>query len=156
MLNITLIAVGKLKEKHWSDAFAEYVKRLKPYAKIKLVELAEEPFRDQAEREKIIKIEAEKITRAIPDDAVIVALHERGKEFTSPQFADWLKENGEVGQSIVFIIGGSLGLHESILKSVRLQLSLSQLTIPHQMVRVFFMEQVYRAVMIQMKKAYHY
>lgn len=156
MLNITLICVGKLKETHWKDALNEYQKRLKPYTKIKVIELLEEPFRNQAEREKIIRLEADKIQRSIPDDAIIVALHERGREFTSIKLAEWLKENGESGRPLVFIIGGPLGLHDSVLDQANLQLSLSQLTLPHQMVRVVFLEQLYRSITILNNKQYHY
>jgi len=156
MLNIKIIALGKLKESYWEEAENEYFKRLKPYAKIELVELSEEPFREGDDREKIKSLEAAKIQKILPEGGLVIALHETGKEFTSPQFAKFLEDNSTRGETMTFVIGGPLGLHESVLKIAMQQLSLSQLTFPHQMVRTILLEQIYRGVTIQKGKQYHY
>ena len=156
MLNIKIIALGKLKESYWQEAENEYLKRLKPYAKIDLVEIPEEAFRDGDDRDKIKALEAAKIQKILPKGGLIMALHETGKEFTSPQLAQFLEENSSRGETITFIIGGPLGIHESLLKQVPVQLSLSRLTFPHQMVRTILLEQIYRGVTIQKGKQYHY
>lgn len=156
MMNIKILCVGKLKEIYWKDAEAEYLKRLTPYAKIKLLEIPEESFRDTDDREKIQAKEAEKIKQHLSEGAVVIALHERGKEFLSVEFAQFLKENSTRGEEIIFVIGGPLGLHESLLKKVHFQISLSQFTFPHQMVRTILLEQLYRANTILQNKQYHY
>ncbi len=156
MLNIKIIALGKLKESYWNASESEYLKRLKPYAKIDIPEISEEAFREGDEREKIKFKEAEKIQKAIPENAILVALHERGKEYTSTSFAQFLEGNSTRGENIVFIIGGPLGLHESILHLAKHQISLSTLTFPHQMVRTILLEQLYRTTTILNKKQYHY
>ena len=148
MFNIQIITLGKLKETYWKDAEAEYLKRLTPYAKITLTELKEEAFSSVNERENIQKKEAEKILKTAGDHPVIIALHERGKEMTSPELATLLEKKTEQGLPVTFVIGGPLGLHKSILEKAHLQLSLSQLTFPHNMVRTILLEQVYRSVMI--------
>ncbi len=156
MWNIKIIAIGKLKETYWTEAENEYQKRLKPYAKIEIQELLEEPFRDGDDREKIKLKEAEKIQKILPAGGYHIFLHEKGKQFTSPLLSTFLEENSTHGETITFIIGGPLGLHESLLKNSQSQISLSQLTFPHQMVRTILLEQLYRAVTIQKGKQYHY
>lgn len=156
MFNLHLITVGKLKESYWADAETEYLKRLKPYVKITFTELKEESFRESDDRDKIKELEAKKILSQIPDNSVVIALHEYGKEYTSPMFANFLEKQSEQGQTITFIIGGPLGLHTSILEKAHHQLSLSQFTFPHQMVRTILLEQLYRAVTILKGKMYHY
>ena len=155
MLNIKLIVLGKLKESYWKDAEAEYLKRLSPYTKINIVELKEEAFRSEKEREEVQKKEAEKILKGLDPNDILIALHERGKEMVSADFSKLLEEKSQQGACITFIIGGPLGLHESVLKKAHMQLSLSQLTFPHQMVRTILLEQIYRGVMIG-KGKYHY
>lgn len=156
MLHIKIIALGKLKESHWKDAEAEYSKRLRPYAKIDIIELKEEAFRDGDDKEKIKEKEASKIEKYIDASAVTVALHEQGKEMDSPQLAKWIEQNTTTGKTITFLIGGPLGFHRSILEKVDMQLSLSPLTFPHQMVRPILLEQLYRSATITHNKQYHY
>lgn len=156
MLNVKIITLGKLKESYWSDAENEYFKRIKPYARIEMRELSEEAFRDGDDREKIKMKEAEKIKKNLPENGFVIALHEHGKEFDSPLFAKFLENNSSRGETLVFIIGGPLGLHKSILDLADIQISLSQLTFPHQMVRTILLEQLYRAITISNKKQYHY
>lgn len=156
MMYLTIICVGKLKEPYWKNAEAEYLKRLKPYAKITLIELAEEPFRSIAEKEKIQRLEAEKIKKHLSGDTVSIALHEGGREYTSKELATFLQEKTNHGEKLTFIIGGPLGLHPTFLTEVRFSLSLSQLTFPHQMVRTILLEQLYRSMTILTDKQYHY
>ncbi len=153
MLNIKLIAIGKLRDSAQAE---DYLKRLKPYAKIDLLEVPEEPFRDINEREKVKEKEAEKILKLLPNDSFVIALHERGKEYTSEKLAKFLEEKSSHGDLITLIIGGPLGWHQSVLDRANMQLSLSQLTLPHQLVRVVLLEQLYRVATIIHGKQYHY
>ncbi len=157
MLHIDLIVLGKLKETFWQEAEAEYLKRLKPWAKITIHELKEESFSDKDNIENIKQKEAEKIMNSLNKikNAHIVVLDEHGKNFSSKEFAVTLQGLEQFHQ-LVFIIGGPLGLHESVLKLARLKLSLSTFTFTHQMARVFLWEQIYRAMMISAGRNYHY
>lgn len=156
MLNIHIIAVGKLKEEYWKQAEAEYLKRLSPYAKISITEIKEEPFASEHDRERIQKKEAEKIQALFQPGDTVLALHERGQEYTSPELAALLEKQSERGSRLTIVIGGPLGLAPALLESIPISLSLSQLTFPHQMVRTILLEQLYRAVTIQKQKPYHY
>ncbi len=156
MLNITILALGKLKEKYWAEAEKEYLKRLSSYTKIKIIELPEEAFTEKDNIEMIKKKEANKIQKNIPDNGFVIALHERGEKMTSPDLANFLENNSTKGENLVFIIGGPRGLHSDILNSTHKQISLSQLTFPHQMVRTILLEQIYRSVTIIQGKSYHY
>jgi 23S rRNA (pseudouridine1915-N3)-methyltransferase len=156
MFNIHLIVIGKFKEKYWAAAEAEYLKRLKPYAKIRLTELNEEPFRTSADFDKCKQREAQKIMHYIKPHNCVIALHEKGTQYTSIAFADFLKKQSEYGQEMIMVIGGPLGLHEDILARADFTLSLSQLTFVHQMVRPLLLEQIYRAATINSGKHYHY
>ncbi len=153
MLNLRIIALGKLRDKTVAE---DYLKRLKPYAKIEVIEIPEEPFRDISEKEKTQEKEAEKILKILSKDSFVIALHERGKEFTSEKLAKFLEETSSHGDRITLIIGGPLGWHQSVLDRANMQLSLSQLTLPHQLVRVVLLEQLYRAATIIAGKQYHY
>ncbi|OIO19108.1 MAG: 23S rRNA (pseudouridine(1915)-N(3))-methyltransferase RlmH [Candidatus Magasanikbacteria bacterium CG_4_9_14_0_2_um_filter_41_10] len=155
MFNIHIIAVGKLKESYWKEAEAEYLKRLSPYAKIRITELKEESFQSTKERTEVQKKEAAKIIKAVEDGSTLIVLHERGKEMTSEQMATMLEKKSEQGSTLTFVIGGPLGLDETIVQNADVQLSLSTLTFPHNMVRTILIEQVYRSVMIG-KGKYHY
>ena len=156
MFNLRLITIGKYKEAYLKEAQVEYLKRLKPYAKITLTELTEEPFRTQADHAKSKQKEAEKILKLLDGDEIVIALHETGKEYTSFELAHFLTTNSERGQTLTMIIGGPLGLDESIFKRANFQLSLSRLTLAHQMVRPLLLEQIYRAATIIRGKQYHY
>lgn len=159
MLHINLILLGKLKETFWQQAEAEYIKRLQPWAKVSIYELKEESFGEKDTTEHIKQKEAEKITAALNKikDTYIIALDETGKQFSSPMLA---KQMGKItdtqNNQLTFIIGGPLGLAESITKRANLKLSLSPLTFTHQMARVFLWEQIYRAMCINNGKKYHY
>jgi len=155
-MKINIIVLGKYKEKYWLLAEKEYLKRLSAWFKIEIIEIKEESFAEKDDKEKIKTKEADKILAKIPDNSFVVALDENGAEFTSELFADKFKTWQEQGQNIIFILGGPLGLHSSILQKANFKLALSKLTFTHQMVRVFLLEQLYRAQMINQNRKYHY
>ncbi|PIT88481.1 MAG: 23S rRNA (pseudouridine(1915)-N(3))-methyltransferase RlmH [Candidatus Magasanikbacteria bacterium CG10_big_fil_rev_8_21_14_0_10_36_32] len=153
MIHINLICLGKLKEKFWREAENEYLKRLSAFSKIKIHELKEESFNEKNSPKIIKQKEAEKILSILKkQDGLIIALDEHGQQFSSIAFAEKIKPAGK----ITFIIGGPLGLDESVLKIANLKLSLSSMTFTHQMVRVILWEQTYRAMMINSNRKYHY
>ena len=154
MLNLKLIAIGKIKNKYFSDAIAEYRKRIKPYARLEVVELKEESF-TKSNQVKAKEIEGQKIIEALEkeNNAFIIALDETGEEFSSPEFANLLNSKPE---KIIFIIGGSLGLADEVIKKSHKKISLSRLTFTHEMARLFLFEQIYRATTIVNKKDYHH
>lgn len=155
MLRITLICLGKLKEAYWRSAEAEYLKRLSPFAKIEIKELKEESFDEKSDRKKIREKEAGKIIAALPKgESFIVVLDEHGHQLSSADLAGSIKDS-EITSPTTFIIGGPLGLDESILKLATLKLSLSSFTFTHQMARVILLEQIYRAMMIAGGRKYH-
>lgn len=156
MLNLTIITVGKITTKYWIEAENTYLTRLKPYARVNILEISEEKFSNEAERAIIQKKEAAKILAKVPKDATLITLHEAGKSFTSPELAKWLEDHSTRGEHLVFVIGGPLGLHADVLNAATLKLSLSPLTFPHQLARVVLDEQLYRAAMILAGKSYHY
>jgi 23S rRNA (pseudouridine1915-N3)-methyltransferase len=156
IMNIHIICLGKLKEIYWEEAEAEYIKRLSPYAKYTITELKEEPFRGSDNFDYIKEKEAKRLIEKIPPNSVTIALHERGRKFTSREFGFFVEERAQYGETLCFIIGGPLGLHQSLLDRTQFQVSLSDLTFPHQMVRVLLSEQVYRAVTLIKGKTYHY
>lgn len=156
MLNLTIISVGKMTTRAWIEAETTYLTRLKPYAKVNIVEISEEKFSAEAERAQIQRKEATRILAKVPKGAILITLHEAGKSFTSPQLAKWLNEQSTRGEHLVFVLGGPLGLHQDVLNAAHLKLSLSPLTFPHQLARVILDEQLYRTAMILIGKAYHY
>lgn len=149
------MAVGKIKEKYFAEAAAEYFKRLRPYAKIIVEEAAAESFRKESDREKAKREEGLRLAKALEKylESEIIILDERGKQFSSPAFSGFL--NNEK-RRIVFVIGGALGLSPEILAKPYRKISLSEMTLPHEMARVFLLEQIYRAATIAAGKTYHY
>jgi len=158
MLHIHIITLGKLKEGYWKEAEAEYLKRLQPYAKVFIHEIKEESFTEKDIPEIIKQREAEKIQIELKKikDSYIVALDEHGKQFSSMQFAQNLTNLSGSSNSLVFVLGGPLGLDRSILDNADLKLSMSPLTFTHQMARIFLEEQLYRSMMIAGGRKYHY
>lgn len=155
MLNITILAIGKIKETYFREAIEEYLKRLKPYAKIEVHELNPVPFGDSASKLKSKQIEGKRILNFLakyPDSEVVI-LSEKGKRFTSVNFAKYLSG---INRKIIFVIGGALGYEGDVLVKHKNQLSLSDMTFPHEMARVILAEQIYRAVTIMKDKEYHY
>lgn len=158
-MKITVIAVGKLKEKFFREAVSEYEKRLGRYCKLELRETADEKTPDGAsetETEKILQKEGERIAKLLPEGAYVVTLEIGGRKFTSEGFAGEIEHLGISGEShIVFVIGGSLGLHNTIRKRADLAVSFSDMTFPHQLMRVVLLEQIYRAFRIMNGEPYH-
>lgn len=156
MLNITLIAVGKIKEAFFQEAFKEYEKRLKPYIRLKVIELAPAPFSKDT-KEKAKEIEGKRIKDFLekhnqePGVSSVYLLAERGRTYDSPAMAAWLEKSSP----LILVIGGALGFSRELYERYP-QLSLSPLTFPHEMARVILMEQLYRAAAILNKKEYHY
>ncbi len=158
-MNITILAVGRLKEKYWQDALGEYLKRLSAYAKVNVIEVVDENTPEEASlaiRERIKNREGQQLLKHIKPGTFLVALDRRGKDMSSRGFAGYLAELSLQGNShITLIIGGSLGLADSILKLAHLQLSFSRMTFPHQLMRVVLLEQIYRAFKINRGEPYH-
>lgn len=162
-MKITVITVGKIKERYWNDAIAEYAKRLGRYCTLNLVEVADEKTPDgasEALETQIKKKEGDRILEKLKNisgaDTFVYALAIEGKSLDSVQFANTIDKLGVSGKShIVFIIGGSLGLSEEVLKAADGKLSFSAMTFPHQMMRVILLEQIYRAYRILNHEPYH-
>ena len=158
-MKITVISVGKLKEKYWKGAIEEYSKRLSRYCTIKLLETMDEKCPENispADRDIVRQKEGERISRLIPRGALLVTLEIGGKSYSSEQLASWLDRLPHQGKDhICFVIGGSLGLDRAICKRSDLALSFSLLTFPHQMMRVILLEQIYRAYRINRNEPYH-
>lgn len=159
MSNIKILCVGKIKEKFYRDAIAEYEKRLSRYCKLSIIEVADEktPDRSTETEELLIKEkEAARLRSHIRDNDYVIALAIDGKSFDSVAFAEHLGQLAVSGKSnLVFVIGGSLGLHPSILSQCDELLSFSAMTFPHQLMRVILLEQLYRSYRIQNHEPYH-
>lgn len=158
-MKITVITVGKIKEKYLKDAIAEYSKRLSKYCKLEIVEVADEKTPDNASDiiEDVIRTkEAERILKHIKEDAYVITLEIDGKQLSSEELADKIDKLGVQGAShIIFIIGGSIGLGKEVLKKSDFALSFSKMTFPHQLMRVILLEQVYRSYRIMKGEPYH-
>ena len=158
-MKITLITVGKIKEKYFTDAISEYSKRLSRYCKLDIVEVADEKTPDGASEgleNQIKEKEGERILAKIPDGAYVVALAIEGKQLSSEELADKMEKWNVLGVShLVFIIGGSLGLAQKVLSRADFKLSFSPMTFPHQLMRVILLEQIYRSFRIRNHEPYH-
>ncbi|SFU89263.1 23S rRNA (pseudouridine1915-N3)-methyltransferase [Clostridium sp. DSM 8431] len=158
-MNITLITVGKLKEKYLKQAIDEYSKRLSRYCKLEIIELNDEKTPDNASEKEELMIkekEGKAILSRVKDNAYVVAMDLKGKQLTSEELASFISDCGVRGNSnIVFIIGGSLGLSEEVIKRADYKLCFSKMTFPHQLFRVMLLEQVYRSFRINNNEPYH-
>lgn len=158
-MKITIVCVGRVKESFYRDALNEYAKRLTKYCKFEIVEVADEKTPDNAgvmEEERIKEKEAQRILTKIKPDSFVCTLEITGKELSSTEFADRISQLGIGGRSsITFVIGGSLGLHKSVLQRSDFALSFSHMTFPHQLMRVILSEQIYRAFRIINAEPYH-
>ena len=159
MLSVYLICVGKLKEKFYQEACAEYIKRLSPYCRLTLVELPEEKLPQdpsQAQIDAALEKESQAIRAKLPPSASVVALCVEGKERSSEELArllaDWTQNSAK---HLVFLIGGSYGLHPALKAEAWLKLSMSPMTFPHHLARVMLLEQLYRAFKIREGSSYH-
>ncbi|MGF0033449.1 23S rRNA (pseudouridine(1915)-N(3))-methyltransferase RlmH [Bariatricus sp. SGI.154] len=158
-MKITIVTVGKIKEKYLKDAITEYTKRLSKYCKLEIVEVADEKTPDHASEtveEQIRAKEGERILRYLKDDAYIITLEINGKQLSSEQLADKIETLGVQGTGhIIFVIGGSIGLGKEVMKRSDFALSFSKMTFPHQLMRVILLEQVYRSYRIMNGEPYH-
>ena len=158
-MNITIIAVGKLKEDFLKKACQEYEKRMSRFCKLNIIELPDEPMSDnpqESEIKAILKKEGDKILSKIKNTDTVVALCVEGKQKTSEEFSQFFDEKCLQGISdFTFVIGGSLGLSEEVKKRSEIRLSFSKMTFPHQLMRVMLLEQIYRAFKISRNESYH-
>jgi 23S rRNA (pseudouridine1915-N3)-methyltransferase len=158
-MNISIISVGKLKEKYLKLAIDEYSKRLTRYCKLEIIELQDEKTPDNAsakEEELIREKEGRLILSRIRDNSYVVAMDLKGKNLSSEEFSDFISNCGVIGNSnLTFIIGGSLGLSEEVRKRANFSLCFSKMTFPHQLFRVMLLEQIYRGFRIMKGEPYH-
>ena len=155
-MKISVIAVGKIKEKYLKDAITEYSKRLSRYCKLEIIEVADEKTPDQASEAVEDAIRAKEGERHIRDDMYVITLEIGGKMLTSEEFAEKIETLGVQGKSsIAFVIGGSIGLGKEVLNRSDFALSFSKMTFPHQLMRVVLLEQVYRGYRIVNGEPYH-
>ena len=157
-MNMALICMGKLKEKYWRDAAAEYEKRLSRFGKwetIELPDLPEPSNSSPAIEEQIKKKEGDAILSKIRDGDIVVCLCIDGKQMDSVQLSKKLTELTDTGRRVVFVIGGSLGLAQAVVARAQVKLSFSPMTFPHQLARIMLLEQTYRAMKIAAGERYH-
>lgn len=158
-MNITIISVGKIKEKYLRDAIDEYSKRLKRYCKLDIIEVSDEKTPDNASEKEEIQIkekEGQAILKAIKDNMFVVAMDLKGKMLSSEELSDYISDLGVRGESnIAFVIGGSLGLSNEVLNRANYKLCFSKMTFPHQLFRVMLLEQIYRVYRIMKGEPYH-
>lgn len=159
MIQITVISVGKIKEKYFVSAIEEYDKRLKRYASMNLIELKDEAVPDnlsENERRIVLEKEGQRIIEKIPHGSYVVALCVEGKQISSEELSEYINNSVLSGKShITFIIGGSLGLSDEVKNRADFKLSFSKMTFPHRLMKVILMEQIYRAFTIIEGKTYH-
>lgn len=158
-MNITIITVGKLKEKYLKAAIDEYAKRLSRYCKLDIIEVADEKTPDNASEKEELQIkekEGEGILKFIKDNMFVITLAIDGKQLSSEELAAYIKDLGIKGDSnLAFVIGGSLGLSKAVLNRANYKLSFSKMTFPHQLMRVILLEQIYRGYRIINGEPYH-
>lgn len=158
-MNIKILTVGKLKEKYFKLGIAEYVKRFGAYAKVTIIEVADEKSPDhltETEIDQVKKTEGERLLSKISADQYVIALAIKGKQLTSEAFAKQIADLTTYGHSnIAFVIGGSHGLSDDVLNRADFQLSFSAFTFPHQLMRLILVEQIYRAFKINRGEPYH-
>ena len=158
-MKIKIVTVGKLKEKYLKDGIAEYSKRISRFAAVEMIELADEKTPDRAsdsENAKILDLEGNRILSKIGDREFVIVLAIEGKTLYSEEFSKQLEQASINGFStLTFVIGGSLGLSPQVKKRANLSLSFGRLTLPHQLMRLVLVEQIYRAFTIQQGSPYH-
>ena len=158
-MKIKLVTIGKLKEKYLKEGIAEYSKRLSRFTKVEIIELADEKTPDKAsqlENQQILAKEGERVLSKITDREFVIALAIEGQQFPSEKFSLLIEDASIKGFSnITFIIGGSLGLSSQVKERANLLMSFGKVTLPHQLMRLVLIEQIYRAFMIQQGSPYH-
>lgn len=159
MLEINIVCSGKIKENYLKDAILEYSKRLSKYCNLKILEIQDEKVPDKINEniaEKIKDIEAEKMLKFIKKDSYVIALDLTGKEFTSEEFSKKIDDIAlNFNSSITFVIGGTLGIGKEILNISKEKICFSKMTFPHQLIRVFLLEQIFRGFKISNGETYH-
>ncbi|MBF6625056.1 23S rRNA (pseudouridine(1915)-N(3))-methyltransferase RlmH [Tuanshanicoccus lijuaniae] len=158
-MNIEIICVGKLKEKYLKQGIDEYLKRLQAYARVTIIEVADEPTAEnmsEVEMNNVLEKEADKIVQRLDEQRKVIVLAIEGKLITSEALAQQLDDYAIYGDSkVAFIIGGSLGLADRLKKRADLSISFGRITLPHQLMRLVLVEQIYRAFRIVNGHAYH-
>lgn len=158
-MNIKIITVGKLKEKYLKMGIDEYTKRLGAYCKIELIEVPDEKAPEKLSEAEMLQVkekEGERILAKIPENAYVFALAIEGKQRTSEEFSKEIEQLGIQGKSnLVFVIGGSLGLSQAVMKRSNTPISFGKMTLPHQLMRLVLVEQVYRGFRIMKSEPYH-
>lgn len=158
MMNVTVIAVGKLKESFLREGASEYTKRLGAYAKVNVIEINEERASDNpsdSEIKNVITKEGERIIAKIPKGATVIPLCIEGKEYSSPELSRLVEDISQQSSSLCFIIGGSFGLSNEVKALGKIKLSFGKMTLPHQLARIVLLEQIYRAFSISNNSKYH-
>ena len=160
MLNINIVCVGKIKENYLKDAISEYSKRLSKFCNLNIIELSDEKLPSKLNDSIINEIknkECTKMIQAIKKDSYIICLDLKGKQFSSEEFSEKIDNIAlNFNSSITFIIGGTLGLNEEILSLSSEKICFSKMTFPHQLIRVFLLEQLFRAFKISNNETYHW
>ncbi len=157
-MKILLACVGKLREKHFALAAAEYLSRIQHYIPVEIAEipaLSESAGASDADRERIKKQESERLIERVPERSFVVAMDIRGRQLSSEAFAEFIEQRKMYGKDIAFLIGGSLGLSPDILRMSDMRLSMSDMTFPHQLARIMLLEQLYRGMKISAGEVYH-
>lgn len=158
-MKITLITVGKIKESYFRDAIREYTKRLGRYCTLEICEVQDEKTPEgasQALTDAILDREGERIVKKIPENGYVITLEIKGKKLDSAAFGNMIEKLGVQGKShLIFIIGGSLGLHKKVRDKADLAVSFSDMTFPHQLMRIILLEQIYRGYRIVKGEPYH-
>lgn len=158
-MNITILAVGKIRESFYREALSEYQKRLGRYCRLEILEVADEPVPEKAsptQEQQIKEKEAQRILKRLRENSYVITLEITGEKYDSERFAKELENLALAGRSqLVFVVGGSLGLHSSVSARADLKLSFSDMTFPHQLMRVILAEQIYRAFRIISGSPYH-
>lgn len=155
MQSFHVLTVGGVQEPWQTEAISQYLLRLRPFARVQLVELPDERESPTVPANRLRAREAEAIGRRIPENAVVIALDETGRELASPAWAELIEREGGSGETLVFIIGGANGLDPDLRRRARHVLSLGKQTMPHVLARIVLLEQLYRAETIIHKKIYH-
>ena len=160
MLNINLVCIGKIKENYLKEAIAEYAKRLSKYCHLEILELPDEKLPAKLYNSSILQIkekESKKISGVIKADSYVICLDLKGTEMSSETFSKKLEQISLMGKStITFVIGGTLGMTQELLKTANETICFSQMTFPHQLIRVFLLEQLFRAFKISKNEIYHW
>ena len=158
MLTINILCVGKLKENYLKDAISEYSKRLSRYCKLNFIEIPDEKIPDKLNTNLETEIKSKECTNIlnhIKRDSYVIALDLNGKQFSSEEFSEKLENLSMETSNITFIIGGSLGLTQDLLNKCNMKICFSKMTFPHQLIRVFLLEQLFRAFKISNNETYH-